>query len=163
MSEPTTTTKLAAAEKWVREFLSHEYRHGMHIDVLMREYDLMKAALAELEESRGDYRRLSKEHDQLKEALGLARNEYGGKPIAELDEYDRLRLTANGFQAMHGALGLTVSRLRADLARALLVVEAAKALVEHDRAKPALGKSIIDWRARRRLLLETLAREVGNV
>jgi hypothetical protein len=46
--------------------------------------------------------------------------------------------------------------------RRATIVEAAKALVDHDRAKPALGKSITVWRAGRRQLLEALARALDT-
>jgi hypothetical protein len=84
-----------------------------------------------------------------------------------LAEFDRMRaeLHAREFAASYQAA--TIGRLRrdrdklqVDLARALPVVEAAGALVEHDRAKPALGKSITAWRVRRRELLDALARAV---
>lgn len=54
---------------------------------------------------------LNRENEQFREALGIARTEYGGKNIEDLDEYDRLRLTANAFQAMNGVLDLQVRRL----------------------------------------------------
>jgi hypothetical protein len=60
-----------------------------------------------------DYELLRRDNEQLREALGMARKEYGGKDIADLDEYDRLRLAANGFQAMNGVLELQVKRQRA--------------------------------------------------
>lgn len=56
---------------------------------------------------------LNRENEQFREALGMARTEYGGKNIEDLDEYDRLRLTANAFQAMNGVLELQVNRNKA--------------------------------------------------
>lgn len=58
--------------------------------------------------------------------------------------------------------GKRIAELQAELTRARPIVEAAGALVEHDRAKPALGKSITVWRVRRRLLLNALAHEARD-
>jgi hypothetical protein len=146
---------------------THRQEAARHLGLLLENPGLLRALAARLSAgsdaaAETDCRLLRKENEQLRDALGMARTEYGGKPISELDEYDRLRLTANGFQAMDGVLRATIARLRADLSRALPVVEAAKALVEHDQAKPALGYSISVWRAERRRLLDALAREVRS-
>lgn len=81
------------------------------------ERDALKARVAELREDARrdshDYELLRQHNEQLSEALGMSRKEYGGKNISDLDEYDRLRLTANGFQAMNGVLELQVKRQRA--------------------------------------------------
>lgn len=61
-------------------------------------------------ESKHDLELLGRENFQLREALGMGRKEYGGKNIADLDEYDRLRLAVNGFQAMNGVLELQNKR-----------------------------------------------------
>lgn len=64
-------------------------------------------------ESKHDLELLGKENFQLREALGMARKEYGGKNIADLNEYGRLRLAVNGFQAMNGVLELQNKRQHA--------------------------------------------------
>jgi hypothetical protein len=72
-----------------------------------------RKVLAEHAEAKRDYELLGKENFQLREALGMARKEYGGKNIADLDEYDKLRLAVNGFQAMNGVLELRNKRQHA--------------------------------------------------
>jgi hypothetical protein len=98
---------------------------SQHVRELAAEYvtqrDALKARVAELREDARrdshDYELLRRESEQLREALGMARKEYGGKNIgkniADLNEYDRLRLAANGFQAMNGVLEVRVKRQRA--------------------------------------------------
>jgi chromosome segregation ATPase len=92
-------------------------------------------------EAKHDYELLRRENEQLREALGMARKEYGGKDIADLDEYDRLRLTANAFQAMNGVLELQVKRQRARIAeledRELQLQEQAGEMAEElERLRP---------------------------
>lgn len=109
----------------------------------------------ELAAAEANYRLLRKENEQLRDALGMARTEYGGKPMSELDEYDRLRLAANGFEAMDGVLRATIDWLRADLARALPVVEAAGAVVSEWE-----DSGLAFPRVRLAALLDALARAV---